>query len=136
MIAWAAMTRHPVICGLLLAVAACATRVLDAEGDTSEDAGDGDGDSGDGDGDSGDGDGDAALPMNCGWFAEGSPPGYYCDAMGEDPDGVVPIACPSGLVENDPCGSITGAGCCDANGDNWYCADDGMGQYLFLDVCS
>jgi hypothetical protein len=112
----------------------------DGDGDTAT-TGDGDGDgdtAGDGDGDgdgdtAGDGDGDPVG--SCGWDDTQEQPGYYCGGMGEDPGGT-PSMCPDGLVEGEPCGELTGAGCCDANGDNWYCADDGMGQYLFLDVCS
>ena len=104
----------------------------DGDGDsatTGDGDGDGDGDSGDGDGD---GDGDAG---SCGWDANAMPPGYYCGGSGEDPGGT-PIACPDGLVEGDPCGEVTGAGCCDGNGDNWYCGDDGMGnQTLVLEAC-
>jgi hypothetical protein len=109
----------------------------DGDGDTNGD-GDGDGDTngdGDGDGEPGDGDGDGDLPMNCGWNAGGDPAGYYCGFMGTDPGGTA-IECPPGLVDGDECGEITGAGCCDENGDNWYCADDGMGgQLLVLEAC-
>jgi hypothetical protein len=81
---------------------------------------------GGGDGD-GDGDGDYLFlevcgQAACGWDANATPAGYYCGFTGEDPDGNYPIDCPSGLVEGDACGVIDGAGCCDANGDNWYCA--------------
>jgi hypothetical protein len=109
----------------------------DGDGDTNGD-GDGDGDTngdGDGDGEPGDGDGDGDLPPACGWNAGGDPPGYYCGFMGADPGGT-PISCPPGLVDGDECGDITGAGCCDANGDNWYCAEDGMGgTLLVLEAC-
>jgi hypothetical protein len=62
----------------------------------------------------------------CGWGDTGvSDPaeGYVCGGSGEDPNGVVPLMCPDGLVENDPCGTVNGVGCCDANGDLWYCTD-------------
>lgn len=62
----------------------------------------------------------------CGWD-----PGnnyYECGFEGEDPSGTIPIACPDGLVEGDPCGNVPGEGCCDANGDLWYCGDNGMGD--------
>jgi hypothetical protein len=109
----------------------------DGDGDQTGD-GDGDGDqTGDGDGD-GDqtGDGDGEPGGGCGWVQEADPAGYYCEGEGEDPTGTNPIACPDGLVENDPCGTVTGAGCCDADGNNWYCGDDGMGnQFLVLELC-
>jgi hypothetical protein len=49
---------------------------------------------------------------------------YECGFDGEDPNGTFPIGCPDGLVEGDPCATtgITGEGCCDANGDSWFCA--------------
>jgi hypothetical protein len=112
----------------------------DGDGDTGP--GDGDGDAGDGDGDGdgdtgpGDGDGDTGLPDNCGWNAGGNPAGYYCGFMGEDPSGTTPIGCPPGLEDGAPCGEVTGAGCCDSNGDNWFCAEDGMGgTLLVLEAC-
>jgi hypothetical protein len=111
------------------------------DGDGDPTAGDGDGDpttTGDGDGDpttTGDGDGDPQ--MTCGWFEDPTLPGYYCGGMGEDPNGMTPIGCPPGLVDGDPCGNVTGVGCCDANGDNWYCGDDGMGNtFLVFEACS
>jgi hypothetical protein len=109
----------------------------DGDGDQTTGDGDGDGDPGDGDGDptTGDGDGDGD-PLNCGWNAGGMPAGYYCGFMGDDPQGLTPIDCPPGLVDGSACGVITGAGCCDVNGDNWYCADDGMGgSILVLEPC-
>jgi hypothetical protein len=116
----------------------------DGDGDPTTGDGDGDGDEGDGDGDEGDGDGDGDgdegdgdgdQQMSCGWNAGGSPAGYYCGFMGEDPGGT-PIECPPGLVDGADCGEITGAGCCDANGDNWYCGEDGEGNlFLVLEAC-
>lgn len=88
---------------------------------------------GDGDGDpttTGDGDGDGDLPPNCGW--DGGNGYYACGSQGEDPRGINPIECPGGLVEGDPCDTVRGIGCCDQNGDNWYCTED---QTLFLDDC-
>ena len=111
--------------------------------DTGTGDGDGDGDAaetstGDGDGDAtGDGDGDAtdtdtAQPLGCGWDAGN---GYYeCGFEGEDPEGTNPIGCPDGLVDGDAC-EVTGlpsAGCCDADGNNWYCAE---GDVVFLNAC-
>jgi hypothetical protein len=109
----------------------------DGDGDTGDgdgDTGDGDGDTGDGDGDTGDGDGDGDPAGMCGWDAANM---YYeCGFEGADPSGTLPLECPDGLVEGDPCGTVTGAGCCDANGDNWYCGDDQMGgTLLVLNAC-
>ena len=107
----------------------------DGDGDPTT-TGDGDGDpttTGDGDGDpttTGDGDGDGDLPPNCGW--DGGNGYYACGSQGEDPRGINPIECPGGLVEGDPCDTVRGIGCCDQNGDNWYCTED---QTLFLDDC-
>jgi hypothetical protein len=107
-------------------------------------SGDGDPTTGDGDGDptttSGDGDptttGDGDPPTNCGWYDDPTFPGYYCGGVGTDPAGMHPYTCPGGLVEGAPCGRITGAGCCDANGDNWYCAGDGGGAtFLVKEDC-
>lgn len=112
----------------------------DGDGDGEPGDGDGDGEPGDGDGEPGDGDGepgdgDGEPEATCGWIQEADPPGYYCDGEGEDPTGTVPIGCPDGLVEDDPCGTVTGAGCCDANGDNWYCAESGGEQFLVRESC-
>jgi hypothetical protein len=30
---------------------------------------------------------------------------------------------------------VPGEGCCDANGDNWYCAEDATGQFLLHNPC-
>lgn len=69
----------------------------------------------------------------CGWDARN---GYYaCGFEGEDPGGQIPIACPEGLVEGDPCGEVPGQGCCDGSGNNWYCADDGGDLFLVVEQC-
>ena len=72
-------------------------------------------------------------PVNmCGWDAMS---GWYdCGFEGEDPEGTNPIGCPDGLVDGDPCENtgLTDVGCCDANGDNWYCA---MGNVVFYNAC-
>lgn len=68
----------------------------------------------------------------CGWD-DGN--GYYeCGFEGEDPGGENPIACPDGLVEGDPCETtgLTGQGCCDADGNNWYCTQEGT---VFFNSC-
>jgi hypothetical protein len=62
--------------------------------------------------------------------------GYTCGGQGEDPDGIHPLECPADLVAGDPCGTVMGVGCCDAEGNVWYCADDGSGtQMLFTETC-
>jgi len=66
----------------------------------------------------------------CGWDPNAM---YYdCGFEGADPGGVAPIECPAGLVEGDPCATsgLTGEGCCDANGDNWYCAQGDVVAYV------
>jgi hypothetical protein len=71
-------------------------------------------------------------PSMCGWDAGN---GYYeCGFEGSDPGGS-PIECPEGLVEGDPCETtgLSGAGCCDANGDNWYCTQEGT---VFFNSCA
>ncbi len=60
-------------------------------------------------------------PINpkCGWSFESS---YYaCGGEASDPAGAYPIACPTNLQEGGSCGEVNGIGCCDANGDNWFC---------------
>jgi len=109
----------------------------DGDGDpTTTTSGDGDGDptttttSGDGDGDpTGDGDGDGTTTgepgPNCGWNANTSY--YYCESVGEDPDGVHAIECPGGAAIADlvtmPCDSVsptlTFEGCCESNAAYW-----------------
>ncbi len=111
----------------------------DGDGDPTAGDGDGDGDGGDGDGDgdgdAGDGDGDGDLPSSCGWFEDPDFPGYYCGGSGEDPNGA-PIACPPNLVDGGPCGSLTGEGCCDGEGNNWYCGQDDVGnQAVVFEAC-
>lgn len=77
----------------------------------------------------------------CGWGPTGETPvrsGYVLGGDGEDPSGLMPMACPTGvaLVAGGACGGamgITGVGCCDAAGAVWFCADDGRGPTLFTD---
>ena len=79
----------------------------------------------------------------CGWGITGEktiPEGYVCGGEGEDPSGLMPSTCAEGvaLVEGGECGGemgITGVGCCDANGDVWFCADDGSGPILYTADC-
>ncbi|RMG94409.1 MAG: hypothetical protein D6705_16355 [Deltaproteobacteria bacterium] len=71
----------------------------------------------------------------CGWGPTGVPDpmeGYVCGGSGEDPNGTYPLACPDGLEVGGPCGDVTGVGCCDANGDLWYCTNTGQ---LFMQDC-
>ena len=120
------------------------TSTGDGDGDTDDTStGDGDGDpTGDGDGDDttgdGDGDGDTTGPAgSCGWIADQE---YYgCGGEGEDPNGA-PIGCPDGLVAGEACDSVdpalTGDGCCDAGGNNWFCGEDEMMNiFIVEEVC-
>lgn len=76
---------------------------------------------------------DTGTMNMCGWDTRN---GYYeCGFEGEDPSGVIPLACPEGLTVGDPCGDVTGAGCCDANGDLWYCTDEGGTETLTTISC-
>lgn len=54
------------------------------------------------------------------WFGEA----YYCDGeYYEDPKGNNKRECPhSSLYEGLPCRDVKGVGCCDANGDLWFCS--------------
>lgn len=73
----------------------------------------------------------------CGWGPipgnEEVPNGYQCGIDGtEDPDGGFPIDCsPNAILElgtNCIDAGVTAEGCCDANGDVWFCVDpDGDG---------
>ena len=77
----------------------------------------------------------------CGWGPTGEMPvqsGYVLGGDGEDPSGLMPLACPDDvpLVAGGECGGdmgITGVGCCDGAGAAWFCADDGRGPTLFTD---
>jgi hypothetical protein len=80
----------------------------------------------------------------CGWGMTGeqtTPMGYVCGGNGADPDMMIDMDCASygiELMEGGDCGGnmgITGAGCCDANGDVWYCADDPGMPRLFTENC-
>jgi hypothetical protein len=65
----------------------------------------------------------------CGW--DDLEAYYACGLSGADPSGQVPIDCPEGLVEGGPCTGLDLIGCCDANGDNWYCE----GEVAVFDDC-
>ncbi len=68
----------------------------------------------------------------CGWSLDN---GFYgcADTDGaepgaSDPDGVFPIDCAGGVAEGEPCdenGPVGGEGCCDLNGNNFYCGNGG-----------
>lgn len=62
----------------------------------------------------------------CGWGKFG---GYQCGGQGADPDGKHPMACPADIQQEQAC-ILTAAGCCDADGNAWYCRDDGKGSYV------
>jgi len=71
----------------------------------------------------------------CGWGPTGDeavPEGYVCGGDGEDPSGMVPLLCPEAieLQVGGACSGIEGPGCCDAQGNAWFCGDDGSGQAL------
>ena len=67
---------------------------------------------------------DGALP--CGWNPREN---YYACELGggepgaEDPMMLAPYACPDRLEAGADCGSVDNLGCCDDDGNLWYCAD-------------
>ncbi|MBK8262391.1 MAG: hypothetical protein IPK80_13780 [Nannocystis sp.] len=77
----------------------------------------------------------AAPASGCGW----NPSEMYYDCgpngiPGEmDPEGEAPLNCPENqkLEEGQPCGPITNLGCCDPNGDVWFCED----AMLLTQIC-
>ncbi len=87
-------------------------------------------------------DGTTGEPVagGCGWGPiagnEEVPNGYQCGIDNVvDPDGVHPIDCsPNAILEAGMeclAAGVTAEGCCDANGDVWYCIDldgDGPGE--------
>ena len=84
---------------------------------------------------------DTAGMAVCGWGSTGDeavPEGYVCGGDGEDPSGVLPLLCPEAieLQVGGACGSITGQGCCDAQGNAWFCGNDGSGEALALIECA
>jgi hypothetical protein len=72
---------------------------------------------------------------SCGWDATQSVPGYYCGGSGADPNGVFAFACPAGLFEGAACSIVGGEGCCDANGNVWYCTTATEPASLHQEVC-
>ncbi len=75
----------------------------------------------------------------CGWGQTGDvrvPEGYVCGGDGEDPDGMFAQACPDQALEvGAACGDISGVGCCDGDGNVWFCGSSGGDQVLALDEC-
>ncbi|MCA9650629.1 MAG: hypothetical protein H6712_22360 [Myxococcales bacterium] len=76
----------------------------------------------------------------CGWGPTGDdqvPSGYVCGGDGVDPDGTFPFDCPAmaTLEVGAECGDVEGPGCCDAEGDVWYCGNDGSGPALARVEC-
>ena len=65
--------------------------------------------------------------------------GYTCGGSGEDPRGMFPSECPADLMleQGAACGNLTGVGCCDSNGDAWYCATppEGGDPQLYHESC-
>ncbi len=65
----------------------------------------------------------------CGWGQTGDPDvpeGYICEGDGSaDPSDTFPLDCPADveLVVDGECGGIMGPGCCDADGNVWFCSD-------------
>ena len=73
----------------------------------------------------------------CGWGPTGMnevPNGYVCEGVqASDPDEIYPRECPPDLVSGASCGNVTGIGCCDANGDVWFCGGDDPGMLVMLE---
>jgi hypothetical protein len=83
---------------------------------------------------------DTAGAGVCGWGPTGDeavPEGYVCGGDGEDPRGMFPMLCPEAidLQVGADCSSIEGTGCCDAQGNAWFCGDDGSGPALARIEC-
>jgi hypothetical protein len=75
---------------------------------------------------------------SCGWGLIDDPmvdEGYLCGGEGEDPSDRYPIECPEGLEEGAECGELTGVGCCDAEGNVWFCWDEAGTQTLVKEEC-
>lgn len=83
---------------------------------------------------------DTAGTGTCGWGPTGDPAvpeGYVCGGEGEDPSGMLPLACPDAvdLQTGGACNGIEGQGCCDAQGNAWFCGDAGRGPALARIEC-
>ena len=88
------------------------------------------------------GSGTGAGGGTCGWGDTGQKmisEGYVCGGDGESPmPEMFPIDCPAevDLMAGAECGTIRGQGCCDTNGDVWFCAsDNGADPVLFTTDC-
>ena len=75
------------------------------------------------------------APIGCGWGTVDDEPEsvYTCGGEGEDPSGTQAYACPQDLKVGAACGDVTGVGCCDTDGNNWYCTAE---QDLYQANCS
>jgi hypothetical protein len=81
---------------------------------------------------------ETGSPASCGWGPTNDPEvpeGYVCGGDGEDPDNRWGIECPEGLEEDAECGELTGVGCCDADGNVWFCWDEAGTQTLVKEDC-
>lgn len=69
----------------------------------------------------------------CGWLVRKEY--YFCGAMGEDPSMEHPISCEGigfAMVPGTACnGKLDYVGCCDVNGDAWYCLEG----FIEYEVC-
>jgi hypothetical protein len=66
---------------------------------------------------------EGAPPSSCGWNPAAA--WYDCGFRGVDPSGMHPATCPDDLVVGEVCpDTLPFEGCCDANGDVWYCEQD------------
>ncbi|NVB38304.1 hypothetical protein G6O69_10715 [Pseudenhygromyxa sp. WMMC2535] len=88
------------------------------------------------DGDTGTDESDTgAIIGMCGWDNNA---GYYdCGFEGADPGGTNDIECPEGLEAGALCSDfgLSGVGCCDADGNNWYCGEEGDEEVVVLVEC-
>lgn len=85
-------------------------------------------------------DGDSGEGGACGWGQTGDdkvPEGYICGGNGADPGKMFPMGCPEGaaLEVGAECREIEGPGCCDADGNVWYCGNNGSGPALARIEC-
>lgn len=83
---------------------------------------------------------ETAAAGACGWGPTGDqsvPEGYVCGGEGADPSDAYPMLCPADvtLAVGGACGSIEGSGCCDADGNAWYCGEQGNGPALAQIEC-
>lgn len=83
---------------------------------------------------------DTAGTGTCGWGPTGDPAvpeGYVCGGEGEDPSGMLPMLCPDtvDLQTGGACNGIEGQGCCDVQGNAWFCGDAGRGPALARIEC-